>query len=806
MMLLKPSNLFWFVFLYSWLPLSAQQPCSISFSGKVSNESGEPLPGATVQIGDGFLFAVTDAEGLFRFSNLCPGIYKVQVQYVGYNKHQTEIVINGNIEQQISLQPDVAQLEEVVIRAHQAHTEHVHNSAILNTKQLIETAGKSLGESLKEIPGVNTIQAGPGIFKPVIHGVHSQRILILNYGIRQEGQQWGAEHAPEIDPFIASNIVVIKDASAIKYGTDALGGVIVVNPPELPEKPGLGGKITSVAQSNGRSGTLSGFVEGGIKNHNGWGWRVQGTHKQSGDYHTPDYSLTNTGVKELNFSAAAGLHKPNYGFEFFGSQFQTRLGILKGTSVSNVQDLITAMSSDLPPYTSSFNYDIGVPRQEVVHRLVKVNAHMKKPFGEWRLQYGFQQNKRREFDLRWKSLQSVPSLNLVLETHTLEAEWEREKLDTRTLCIGITGMAQSNANVPGTQRIPFIPNFVNYSGGVFGVVRQVIGNWKWDAGVRYDYRYYQVKGYDYKNTYFQDALLFTNVSATIGANVRINSKQVFHWNASSAWRPPHVAELYSLGVHQSAAAIEYGLLLNENTNEVMDIHSTSFKNEQAFKGIGTYQYTDAKLSIELSGYANYIGHYIYLQPKGITKNIRGAYPYFRYAQTDVVFTGLDESVSVGLSPTIKLKQNVSLIRAINLGNTGNLPFIPPNRFDWAVRWDQPKKSKWKDVFLEAKARFTPRKKHAPRVISPQQILDAKEQGIDLFVTDPTNFDFAPPPSGYWLMSMSGGFSFILNRTKVDLRLSSENLFNQSYREYTNRFRYYADDLGRNFIFSIQVNF
>ncbi|MFM9075334.1 MAG: TonB-dependent receptor, partial [Bacteroidota bacterium] len=69
---------------------------------------------------------------------------------------------------------------------------------------------------------------------PVIHGVHSQRILILNHGVRQEGQQWGAEHAPEIDPLIASDIQVIKDASAIRYGVDAIGGVVVVNPPALP--------------------------------------------------------------------------------------------------------------------------------------------------------------------------------------------------------------------------------------------------------------------------------------------------------------------------------------------------------------------------------------------------------------------------------------------------------------------------------------------------------------------------------------------------------------------------------------------
>ena len=125
---------------------------------------------------------------------------------------------------------------------------------------------------------MNSIQTGPGIFKPVIHGVHSQRVLILNHGIRQEGQQWGAEHAPEIDPFIASDVVVVKDASSIKYGTDAIGGVIVVNPAPLPENAAdFGGSVSTIAQSIGRSGTFSGMLEGGIKAHEGWGWRVQGT-------------------------------------------------------------------------------------------------------------------------------------------------------------------------------------------------------------------------------------------------------------------------------------------------------------------------------------------------------------------------------------------------------------------------------------------------------------------------------------------------------------------------------------------------
>lgn len=781
----------------------AQQNCSLSVSGKVSSTAGEPLPGATLVLNDGQA-TVTDIHGHYRLNKLCSKTYRIKIQYVGFVSLETDLSPTENTVHDFQLEPEVAQLDEVVIRAHQAHTEHTHNAASLNAKQLTESAGKSLGETLKEIPGVNTIQAGPGIFKPVIHGVHSQRILILNYGIRQEGQQWGAEHAPEIDPFIASNMVVIKDASAIKYGTDALGGVIVVNPPELPEKEGLGGKITSVGQSNGRAGTLSGYLEGGIKNHTGFGWRVQGTAKRAGDYHTPDYSLTNTGSKELNFSAAAGVHKEKYGVEVFFSRFSTDLGILKGTSVSNVEDLLTAMEKEPPQYTTGFSYAMGEPRQHVVHDLVKLNAHTEQANGEWRLQYGFQRNTRQEFDLRRGALNETPALDLLLQTHTLETEWEQENADGRTLCLGVTSMVQTNTNIPGTQRIPFIPNFANYSGGAFGVAQQIIGKWKLDAGVRYDYRHYIVKGYDYKNSYFSDKMNFGNASATAGATANLKRDRL-DLNISSAWRPPHVAELYSVGTHQSAAGIEYGLLLNPATNEVRNIRDVNFKTEQALKGIATYTMNRRRFQFSASAFENFIANYIYLKPSGITKNIRGAYPYFRYAQTDVLFTGIDASFSVNLSSEVKFVHNTSLLRAFNRGNTGEMPFIPPNRFDWAVRWEKPTSSKHQ-FYLETKAKFITQQKHGSRIITPRQLLEAQQQGIDLLAQDNRNFDFAAAPDGYWLVNASTGFSTKMSDSRLDFKVSVENGLNQSYREYTNRFRYYAYDLGRNFIASIQYQF
>lgn len=785
-----------------------QKRCTGVFSGQILDERGNPLIGAAVVLSPTGKGMVSDVNGNFELNEICEGRYTVTVQFLGYNQRVIELLINGKgkTEQIISLQPDVQTLHEILVEEKVAHLETTQNYAVLSGSKLAETAGKTLGESLTEISGVNTIQAGPGIFKPVIHGVHSQRVLILNHGIRQEGQQWGAEHAPEIDPFIASNIVVVKDASSIKYGTDALGGVVIVNPAELPEEAGIGGTLNFIGQSNGRSGTASGLLEGGVKNHDGWGWRMQGTGKRSGDYHAPDYSLTNTGIKELNFSGAVGYHDELKGFEVFISHFRTELGVLKGTAISNLDDLIAAMEREPPQSTESFGYDIGEPRQKVSHNLLKLSAHKKTDNGDWRVQYGFQNNNRKEFDIRRGNLAGVQSIDLKLNTHTIEAEWETPHEGINSLCIGVNGMYQNNNNIFGTQRIPFIPNYSNFSGGIFGVAKFIRNDWVFDAGGRYDYRFYNAKGFDFKNASYNETLTFGNVSVTTGATKQIDPNQTVAINISSSWRPPHVAELYSLGTHQSAAAIEYGLLLNDTTNEVMNIKDVPFKIERALKAVSTYKRQWRNIQIELSGFVNYIFNYIYLRPTGITGNIRGTYPYFRYTQTDAFFVGGDLMAVWNLTNRIKVTPQVSLLRASDVTNNDHLVFIPSNKYELSVRFEEPDQYKLKRFYVESKLKYVAHQGRAPRVITPRQIKEASEQNIKIFSGNNDSFDFMEAPEGYALLNLSTGFSINREKVRYDIRLAAENVLNTSYREYTNRFRYYADDLGRNFSISLKCNF
>lgn len=785
----------------------AQQVCEYTFSGTIVSETGEPLPGAAVSIGPSRGTA-TDNQGRFILRDLCADSYTVTITYLGFETQTFRLTITGNVVQSIVMKSVVTELHEVVIRDHAKNTEHQHNFSFLTETQLAKSAGKTLGESLKALPGVSSIQSGPGIVKPVIHGVHSQRILILNHGIRQEGQQWGAEHAPEIDPFVASNMVVIKDASSIKYGTDALGGVIVINPPDLPEKNGLSGSMDAVLQSNGRSGVVSAMLEGGIPSRDGWGWRVQGTARRTGDYHAADYMLTNTGVKELDFSTALGYRNDRKSVEVFFSHFSSELGILKGTSIGNMEDLMNAMERTPPQYTADFSYQIAEPRQEVTHNLLKVNGKLHTSFGEWRAQYGFQNNMRREFDIRRGGLSQIPAIDLQLQTHTLESEWELESESENggSTCVGVTGMYQRNDNIPGTQRIPFIPDYDNLSAGVFAIKSLTLNRILLDAGIRYDLRYYDVRGYDYSNTLYKTKTQFSNVSATLGATLPMSGHQSLGMSISTAWRPPHVAELYSLGTHQSAAAIEYGLLLNDSTNEVMDLDPSTFDAERAIKWVATYEKDWERVHMDVTGYVNYISDFIYLRPSGITQDVRGTYPYLRYAQTNALFVGADVNMLWTISPAWSVNPRATLLRVTDQSNDDYLVFIPSNRYEAIVSYRHPDVKSISQLYAEATIRYVDKQRRAPRTITPRDFNEAIESDTDPFGGSDDNFDFMDAPPAYTLLNVAIGFSIKTAATRYDFRLAAENLFNASYREYTNRFRYYADDLGRNFVLSVKCTF
>lgn len=781
------------------------QPCFFQINGVVRSEDGEWLAGAVVQIDDRRA-TTTNERGYFAFEKVCEGRYNITVRFIGYKTISAEILLLGDTSFHFVMQEDRIALQEIAVHDHFDNLPQSGSYRVLSGDELLKSRGMALGEMLRYVGGINALQTGPSVFKPVIDGLHSQRLLIINNGVRHESQIWGAEHAPEIDPFIASQMVVVRDASALQYGPEAMGGILLVNPAPLPEQAGWGGEVYSGVQTNGRGGTLSLMTEGGSKKIKGFGWRTQASLRRLGDFHTPRYVLSNTGLQETNFSLAAGLHRDNRGWDVFFSHFQSELGILKGTSISSLEDLQQAMNREPPQYTSDFTYTIQNPRQQVQHNLLKLQGHRHINKGDLTMQYAFQYNNRQEFDLRRQSLNNLPALNLKLFTQTLDAFWKQHGDKLLLNQFGINLLHQSNNNVPGTQRIPFIPNFNQLGMGFYYGLEANTTGWLLDASARYDYRFFNVSGFDFANRRYTDQYNLGNLALSAGAKRFLFKDSYLSATLGTTWRPPHVSELYSSGVHQSAAAIEYGLLLSRSTPDIIPFRQYNFRPERSWKWTFSWGLQQPRWRSEFTGYISYLTNFTFLKPEGVTRNIRGIYPYLRYTQTDAFFSGLDWLGEWNVCSSLHLSSKIMLIRAEDRTNRDYLIYIPPNRYEFFVAWKNPQSSRAFQFHAEVSVRFTDQQRRAPRVITINEILDAYQQGHDPLQGSNRIFDFMPAPDAFALIGLETGFSWRLNGNKIDFRVRGDNLLNHAYRDYTNRLRYYALETGRNFALSVRYSF
>ncbi len=744
---------------------SQNSDCQCFIKGIVRDDhSGQPVVGATLVLVKSNQGVFTDADGRYQFTGLCPGRYEIECRIIGYQSRRDTVNLTEGHEENFSLAEEEIHLRDVEITAHRTDAPISQPLTTLTGSDLARTRGQSLGESLEGITGVTVLQTGSSIAKPVIHGMHSNRVLIMNNGVRQEGQQWGSEHAPEIDPFVATRLSVVKGAAGVRYGSDAIGGVVLVEPEELPIDQPISGEVNMAAFSNGRQGAISATSQGGVKGINGFGWRAQGTLKQGGSIRTPNYFLDNTGSAERNFSLAAGYRKKGFGAEIYYSYFKTKIGIFSGSHIGSVTDLLNVIESGEPLIEADFSYKINRPYQDVAHNLLKGEMHYHFEDGN-RLKWvsAYQYDNRLEYDLhapRNDSLAALnrPELSFRLTTLTNDILWDHKPLAQKfSGQIGVSTLYQYNL----MNGRPLIPNFDQWNVGVFAIERLVSNGWELEAGLRYDYR--DLTTYRFVNRVkTTDHFVFHNGSGTLGAGRNLDNRWSVRLNLGTAWRAPNVSELFSDGVHHGAAAYEQG--------------DATLIPEKALNTIGSVRYATDRLTLEVGGYYNYIRDYIYLrpQPEPIL-TVRGAFPYFKYTQTDATFRGVDVSADWKLNGRLSWVSKLTYLRVNDARNDAYLVMIPANRWENQLKYSWADKGHWEKMFLSVGNRWVGEQRRVP-----------------------PGGDYAPPPTGYalWNVQLSGSLVF-QEGNRLELTLTADNLLDTAYRDYLNRFRYYADDMGRN---------
>lgn len=770
------------VSLYGQSDSLQQVACSYKLSGIVlDGETKEPLPGASIVVTETNAGAFTNEKGEFSLAGLCKGSYTLQINFVGFKSYAGKIFIQTDMVKTYILHADTCLLESVEIIVGTLQ-EEIQHAVEIKGKELDMTRGLSLGETLKEAPGVTVLQTGPSIFKPVIHGMYGNRVLILNNEVRMEGQQWGAEHGPEVDPFTASGITVVKGASGVRYGQDAIGGVILVNPEKLRYEPGLGGEVHLDGFSNNRQGVVSGRLDYHWKKIRGLSLRVQGTLKKAGNSRTPDYYMKNTAFREYDFSWAAGYRGERYNHQLFYSQFNSDIGIFSASHIGNITDIKRAITSPVPLETAGFTYAIDRPFQRVEHELFKFKSeYIFEKIGTVQLILARQFNYRAEYD-KHKSFGGPAGEQAASEfkitSHTADLSLDHNAIGNLKGTAGLSFIRQGNTT--GGTTATFIPNFISYAGGTY-----LIESWKnkkleLEAGLRYDYKWLKV--YRFENSMLvAPEFTFSNFSGVAGAIYTVNSFWKIRSDAGTAFRPVTVNELFSNGLHHSAARLEYG--------------NRDLKSEYSFQYSLTGSYRYRKLYGEIHGYANYIRDYIYLAPSLVYDaseqrmvpeyrvTIRGAFPVFSYQQINALFTGADATLNDSLSRHFIFSAKLSLLRAYNTMAREHIVLAPPSSLEYGIKYQRKISGHLPEAYLKL-----------------SQLLVARKSKVPEFQ------DVSPPPPGYMVLNLEAGLTIHMGEQPLDISCAVYNLLNNRYRSYTDRFRYFTDAVGRNFALRIKVPF
>ncbi len=762
----------------------------------------EPIPFATLQLQGTTRGTLTDENGEFTLDKICGIEIDLIVSHVGYQtlKHHHDIFHEMGV---IYLAPDDKILESVIIEGETVPTNMISTPLkTLSGKELEAGRSLSLAEAASGITGVSMISTGQNIMKPVIHGLHSNRVLIVNNGVRHEFQNWGVEHAPEIDPTHMGSLSIVKGAATVRYGPDALGGVILIDPPKLELHSGFKGELQTRGNTNGRAGEIA------LRLTQGWDRVIAsayGSVLKQGDLRAPDYILTNTGKRESSFGTSLHYHMGSFEFDLGYSHFDQTLGILRGSVNGNLTDLAVAMSSETPPETMPFSFSLNTPRQEVTHDMIQIKGMTANAEQDLSIQYAYQVNRRKELDIRRGANNEIPAIDLKLSTHSLDIDWNHPSIGSVTGSAGIQGSIQLNENIPGTNTVPFIPNYFQSRFGIFLIEQLEVGESTVEAGLRYDHQFSSIRGRQPNNDLYSNRLSFSQVTGSIGLRKSMSDLE-FRSNLGTAWRPPNISELYSYGKHQ--ASIMYGLwryVKDESNNvivgDILEEEDKLIKTEVGFKWINSLENNKHEYQWDIAAYANFLKNFIYMRPAGITNTVRGAFPYFVYEQTDAFIAGIDAALNLHPTEKMDIETKASYLWARDISNKDVFVEMPPMRMELNFSYEIPSK-----LFLQSSITlnnsYTFQYFQSPRVISINQILEANSNGNDIFKDDNSTFDFIAPPGGFYLGNIRWDAS--LKRVSWSLRL--KNIFNTNYRNYTDRMRYFADQQGREFEVSLKYKF
>ncbi len=613
-----------------------------SLIGKItSKEKNEPVS-ATVYIPQLEKGTVADFEGNYKLNNIPDGTYNVVFSSLGYATISKKINFSNNqsVTENFQLVESAVEMEEVIVSTpfHKLQSDNVMKVERISTEDLNSSGAVTLADGIKNIAGVDLITTGTGIGKPVIRGLSSNRVLTYTQGVRLENQQFGDEHGLGINEAGIESVEVIKGPASLLYGSDALGGVLYLN----PEKFAISGETHGDLNSTYFSNTLGTSTNLGIKTSSEkLKFLARGAYSSFSDYKSgADYRVTNSRFNEKDLKT---------GVQYLGTKFKSTLRY--NYNRSNI-----GIAEEVGEQTRS--KDLELPFQEVDNHILSFDNTVFLNNSSLDMKAGYLFNDRREFE----DDPATAALRLKLNTFNYDVKYNLPQLGKFETIIGLQGMFQNNKN-EGEEIL--IPDANTTDVGLLATSHYHLEKVDLQAGIRFDSR--KIESEAARNPLENDFIpaldkTFTSFTAALGAKMDLFENFSTRVNLASGFRAPNLAELTSNGVHEGTNRYEKG--------------NAELTKEQNFQADLSFEYRNEHVEFFANGFYNAVNDYIFISPTNETIDDAQVYDYL---QSDAALYGGEFGFHLHPHPLdwLHLESSFETVTG-KLSNDDYLPLIPAN--------------------------------------------------------------------------------------------------------------------------------
>ena len=498
----------------------------------MDKDTNAPLEFASIYLPQLEKGTTSDADGHFNLTEIPSGNHKIIISLVGYETLSQSIRLPLTESLNLALKPSAIEMEEVIVSTpfHKLQSENVMKVERESVSELKQAGAVNLASGITEIAGVESVSTGLSIGKPVIRGLSSNRVLVYAQGIRLENQQFGGEHGLGVNDAGIESVEIIKGPASLLYGSDALGGVLYLNPEKYASQNSNSSDFNGNYFSNTKGyNTNVGYKSSGetVK------FLFRGGLSEHSDYDTENYRVTNTRFREQDFKAGIGYQKSNFKTDFRYNVNHSKLGIPEGIGEQSTAKTVLLPHQDLTNHIFSSKSTLFFKESSLDFNL-GYTYNDRKEFEEHHEEEEEEEEEHHEED---EVLE--PALHMKLQTANYDVKYNLHKMGKFETIVGIQGMHQVNAN-DGEEQL--IPDATTNDFGFLATSHIHFETVDIQLGARYDNRNINVKNGITRS--------FNSFNGAIGAKTNIGKTIIARLNLATGFRAPNLAELTSFGSHE----------------------------------------------------------------------------------------------------------------------------------------------------------------------------------------------------------------------------------------------------------------